>query len=70
MRVLIINLIAILSYLIPNLSTINDLYHDLLNEGITDVKMMGVNGFQYMHLSKKKADNKRTCYTKGVCFLP
>ena len=27
---------------------INDLYDDLLNDGITDVKMMGINGYQYI----------------------
>jgi len=27
---------------------INDLYNDLLSDGITDVKMMGVNGYQYI----------------------
>ena len=27
---------------------INELYNDLLNDGITDVKMMGVNGYQYI----------------------
>ena len=26
----------------------NDLYNDLLDDGITDVKMMGINGFQYI----------------------
>ena len=27
---------------------LNDLYNDLLNDGITDVKMMGINKFQYI----------------------
>ena len=27
---------------------LNDLYNDLLNDGITDVKMMGINGYQYI----------------------
>ena len=28
---------------------VNDLYNDLLNDGITDVKMMGINGYSYIN---------------------